>query len=274
MQQTIHVVSSCDIPACWTCVWNIHRHSSSTSKGTCIPCFQTLCFVHQDEICSCIVTGIHSEGQSAQPVEAEEEAQEPQDGSLWWHGMFIRAGRMGNMASDVRPDGQEQGKKVPNAPFFIHLLTQSTTILSFGLIRGVRRHLLGKQHTSSMAHVMIMISAVNNSFISSLPYMCCPLGSGTSSLEYLPAVSQHSHANVLHDLLIQLMCLLGISAGVCHSLPSLVDHLIPVFSEWLAPCRCPHSVGSYFAGNLAILSGLSDLCQAQHAPVYVIDNAN
>jgi len=120
---------------------------------------------------------------------------------------------------------------------------------------------------------MIMISAVN-SFISSLLYMCCPLGSGTSSLEYLPAVSQHSHANVLHDLLIQLMCLLGISAGVCHSLPSLVDHLIPVFSEWLAPCRCPHSVGSCFAGNLAILSGLSDLCQAQHAPVYVIDNAN
>ncbi|DBA89430.1 TPA: hypothetical protein ACH3X1_004065 [Trebouxia sp. C0004] len=53
-----------------------------------------------------------SESQSAQPVEVEEEAPEPQDGSLWWHGMFIRAGRMGNMASDVRPDGQEQGKKV------------------------------------------------------------------------------------------------------------------------------------------------------------------
>ena len=35
-----------------------------------------------------------------------------QDGSLWWHGMFTRAGRMGNMASDIRSDGQEQGKKV------------------------------------------------------------------------------------------------------------------------------------------------------------------
>ncbi|DBA74842.1 TPA: hypothetical protein ACH3X2_009183 [Trebouxia sp. C0005] len=53
-----------------------------------------------------------SEGQSAQPVDVEEEAWEPQDGSLWWHGMFIRAGRMGNMASDVRSAGQEQGKKV------------------------------------------------------------------------------------------------------------------------------------------------------------------
>jgi len=85
--------------------------------------------MHQDEFCSCIVIVNRSEAQSAQPVEAEEEAPEPQDGSLWWHGMFTRAGRMGNMASDVRPDGQEQGKKVPNDPFFIHLLNQQQVCL-------------------------------------------------------------------------------------------------------------------------------------------------
>lgn len=107
---------------------NNHRRSSSKSTGTCMPCFQAWLFLHQDEICSCIVTGIHSEGQSAQPVEAEEEAPEPQDGSLWWHGMFIRAGRMGNMASDVRSDGQEQGKKVLHSAVSFCLLNQFVII--------------------------------------------------------------------------------------------------------------------------------------------------
>ena len=164
MQQTSHVMSICDVPACRTCVWNNHRHNSSTSKGTCVPCFQALHFVHQDEICSCIVAVNHSEGQSAQPVEAEEEALEPQDGSLWWHGMFIRAGRMGNMASDVRPDGREQGKKVLHAPVSIHSSNQPTPILSLRLIRGDNRQWLRNQHTSSITCLMIVISAVNYPF--------------------------------------------------------------------------------------------------------------
>ena len=87
-------------------------------------CFQALQLVHQDETCSCIVAADRNERQSAQPVEAEEEAPEPQDGSLWWHGMFIRAGRMGNMASDVRSDGQEQGKKVLHTPVPINSINQ------------------------------------------------------------------------------------------------------------------------------------------------------
>ncbi len=101
-----------------------------------MPCFQALHFVHQDEIWCCIVAVTRSEGQSAQPAEAEEEAPEPQDGSLWWHGMFIRAGRMGNMASDVRPDGQEQGKKVLHAPGSIHMINQLTTFLASQESRG------------------------------------------------------------------------------------------------------------------------------------------
>lgn len=71
-------------------------------------------------VMSCCCAGQQSEGESAQPA-VEEEAPEVQDGSLWWHGMFTRAGRMGNMASDIRSDGQEQGKKVcNNAPETIH----------------------------------------------------------------------------------------------------------------------------------------------------------
>ena len=34
------MTSSCDIPACWTCVCHSHRHSSSTSKGTCMHAFK------------------------------------------------------------------------------------------------------------------------------------------------------------------------------------------------------------------------------------------
>ncbi len=243
MQQTSHVTGSGDIP-CWTCVRNNHGHNSRRSKGTCMPCFQALRFVHQDQICSYIVAVDCGEGQSAQPAEAEEEAPEPQDGSLWWHGMFIRAGRMGNMASDVRPDGREQGKKV----LHISVSIQSTTFLSLRFVRGVRRHLLGKHYTFDghdlCSHLLIQ-------FISQ---HICPLGSGTSSPGYLPALSQHSHANIL----IQLMCLLGISAGVCHSLPSL-HHLIPAVSEWLAPCHFTLVFRSYSDGNLVISSGLCDL---------------
>lgn len=44
--------------------------------------------------------GQNSEGQSQEAAAPEEVAQEPQDGSLWWHGMFVKAGRMGNMASE------------------------------------------------------------------------------------------------------------------------------------------------------------------------------
>lgn len=36
--------------------------------------------------------------------------------------MFVKAGRMGNMASDIQPDGKEQGKKVCSLPSdFVHL---------------------------------------------------------------------------------------------------------------------------------------------------------
>lgn len=44
-----------------------------------------------------------SEGQSNEArTSKEQEEQKAQDGSLWWHGMFVRAGRMGNMAADVQ----------------------------------------------------------------------------------------------------------------------------------------------------------------------------
>lgn len=172
-------------------------------------CFQALQLVHQDEICSCIVAANRNEGQSAQPVEAQEEAPEPQDGSLWWHGMFIRAGRMGNMASDVRSDGQEQGKKVLHTPLSIDSSNQSTTFLSWRLIREVRRQLLGKQHTSSMTHLMVVISAVNNSFNSSQHIYCTP------SDQVITVLSSclhdlTSHMPMLQDNLVQLMCPVGI----------------------------------------------------------------
>ncbi len=136
-------------------------------------CFHALLCMHQDEFCSCIVIVNRSEAQSAQPVEAEEEAPEPQDGSLWWHGMFTRAGRMGNMASDVRSDGQEQGKKVLHDPVSVRSVNQFIIILFFEtqrLMKGVRRQLLGKQDTSSMTRLQIMTSAVNLSFNPFLTY--------------------------------------------------------------------------------------------------------
>jgi len=76
-------------------------------------------------------------------------------------------------------------------PVSIHLINQPTTFLSLRLIRGVRRQLLGKHHTSSMTHLTIMISAVNNSFNSSLTCMCCPLGSGTVLSSSLHDLSSH-----------------------------------------------------------------------------------
>ena len=57
-----------------------------------------------------------NEGQSnaADTLEQEQEEQEANDGSLWWHGMFVKAGRMGNMAADV-----QAGSKPEVSAFFM-----------------------------------------------------------------------------------------------------------------------------------------------------------
>lgn len=74
--------------------------------------------------------------------------------------MFIRAGRMGNMASDVRSAGQEQGKKVLNVLAFVPVNQSTHNIYFF----DTQRSQVANQHTSSITHLMIMLSAVNSSF--------------------------------------------------------------------------------------------------------------
>ena len=51
-----------------------------------------------------------NKGQSnaADILEEEQKKQEAHDGSLWWHGMFVKAGRMGDMAADVQADSKPQ----------------------------------------------------------------------------------------------------------------------------------------------------------------------
>ena len=66
-----------------------------------------------------VPTGQSSEGQSKDAGAPEEqEEREAQDGSLWWHGMFVKAGRMGNMASDVKA-----GSKPEVCAFFLVFYT-------------------------------------------------------------------------------------------------------------------------------------------------------
>lgn len=57
------------------------------------------------------ITGCHAapadqsneeQSNAADTLEEEQKEQEGHDGSLWWHGMFVKAGRMGNMAADVQ----------------------------------------------------------------------------------------------------------------------------------------------------------------------------
>lgn len=56
-----------------------------------------------------VITGQSSEEQSHEAGAIEEqEEQEAQDGSLWWHGMFVKAGRMGNMASEVQTNSKHE----------------------------------------------------------------------------------------------------------------------------------------------------------------------
>ena len=54
-------------------------------------------------------------------MQQEEEQQElEKQEKQWWHGTFIKAGKMGNMAADVLKDGPD--KKVSNFMAFLDLL--------------------------------------------------------------------------------------------------------------------------------------------------------
>ena len=78
-----------------------------------------------------------------------------------------------------------------------------------------------------MTHLMVVISAVNNSFNSSQHIYCTP------SDQVITVLSSclhdlTSHMPMLQDNLVQLMWYF---VQGCQSLPFLVDDLIPVLSE-------------------------------------------
>ena len=55
----------------------------------------------------------------------EQEERKAQDGSLWWHGMFVKAGRMGNMAAEV-----QAGSKPEVRALFVQASTRHTPCTS------------------------------------------------------------------------------------------------------------------------------------------------
>lgn len=49
---------------------------------------------------------------AADTLEEEQKEREAHDGSLWWHGMFVKAGRMGNMAADVQAGSKPEVRAI------------------------------------------------------------------------------------------------------------------------------------------------------------------